>query len=456
MRIQLIRTTAICTALLALLASNTLFSQAAVDAPEKQVIRPSLKYVDAPVAIIGDLDPILPSLPVAIDPEQDPEFLLRSNSIREYNSSLERIELNGGAWDRDLVEELATLGSLQQQQGQHPEAIDTFSRAIHVNRINAGLHTLEQIPVVEQLIDSYLALGDWEQVDIYHNYLFYIQQKAFGSNDPRIIPVLEGLATWNIQAFSIGYGEALGVRLSTAQILFSAAARMVRAHFGKEDERFIGFQKNIANSAYLVSRNPELMAEVNRPEYRSTQDRLRERLNERTPAWPRGFQVGELALREIADYYAGEGHTTYESAEALTNIADWYLLFERRRAAFDQYEKVWRLLGNVENGEELIQRLFGQVVPLPTFASRSDHWIATVVTGSDSVSLNYEFVDLVFDVTANGIVRNIRTLSEETEENASQLGRLRRVVRNSIFRPLLVDGKPVRSSGNQFRYRYWY
>ena len=277
------------------------------------------------------------------------------------------IELDGGAWDRDLVEELASLGRLQQQQGNHGGAIQTLDRAIHVNRINSGLYTLEQIPVVEQLISSHMALGDWEEADTYNNYLFHVQQKAYGLNDPRLIPVLDRLATWNIQAFKIGYGNLLGIKLRQSQIMFNAAARMVSLHFGKADKRFINYQRNIATSAYLVAKNPDLMAEIGNPEYRSMQQMLAEKLNGQRQVQPPGFQTGERALIEIAMFYQEQGHDSYGLAEAITHLADWYLMFGQRQGALKNYKLAWDMLQELEDSEELTQQLFGKVTPLPAF-----------------------------------------------------------------------------------------
>jgi len=461
MRIQFLKYSTYCLALLTVIVHGQLFAQEPVDQePVDQepisVTRPEVKYIDAPVAIKTEVDPILPPPTVVLIPEDDPEFIRRIDTIREYGLAVEQIETVGGVWDQELVEELATLGDLQQQQGSHPEAIATFNRAIHINRINSGLYTLEQIPVVEKMIESHLALGEWEQADLYYNYLFFVQQKAFGANDPRIIPILERLANWNIQAFNIGYGESLGVRLSSAQILFSAAARMVGVHFGKGDERFVSYLHNLASSAYLVATNPGLMEELNKPQIRMNQDILRRQLNERS-AIPRGFQVGESALLDIAQYYDSESDSVYESAEALANLGDWYLLFSRRRAAEEKYQQAWNMLSGREDGEELIQQLFGQVVPLPAFISNSaDNLVAAAVSVKDSMPLEYDYVDISFDVTVRGTTRNIQILSEKTEANSAHLLQLSREVRRTYFRPLIVDGAPVRSSNNQFRYRYWY
>ncbi len=414
-----------------------------------------LLYIDLPVALAEGLDPVLPEpLPLA-DPQDDAEFLRRLDSIRQYSSAVDSIEQTGGAWDRALVEELSAMGSLQQQQGEHAEAIETLNRAVHVNRINAGLHSLEQIPAIETMIDSYIAIGDWGNADLYNNYLFFVQRKAFGADDPRIIPVLDRLANWHMQAFNIGYGESLGLRLSTAQILFKAAARMVSVHFGRADERFVDLKTNIARSAYLVARYPQYMAELDRPEARTTEDLLRDSLNEQGRMLPRGFRSGEVALLDIIDFHNEEFSSVYDLAEAITNLGDWYIIFARRRAAGQKYAQAYQLLLDQDNGEELIKQLFGQVVPIPTFRRPTNLEKATS-HDPDRSGLRSDYADLSFDVTASGVVRNVRMLSEITDENTLQLDRLRREAGLSTFRPKLVEGRPVSSDDNQFLYRYWY
>ena len=442
--------------LIAALAGSLVHAQEAVEPEESIRSRSPLLYIDTPVLVEEGVDPMMPLRALPIDPETDPAFAQRSDSIRQYGSIVSGIELDGGAWDGGLVEELASLGRLQQQQGNHAAAIETLDRAIHVNRINSGLYTLEQVPVVEQLIQSHMALGDWEQADVYNNYLFHVQQKAYGVDDPRLIPVLDRLATWNIQAFKIGYGDLLGIRLRQSQIMFNAAARMVGMHFGKADERYVNYQRNIASSAYLVARNPDLMMEIGSPEYRNMQQMLAEKLNEQRRVQPPGFRTGERALLEIAMYYEEQGDDPYALVEAITHLADWYLMFERRRGFLENYKIAWDLLQELENNEELTERLFGNVAPLPSFASSIQTPDAFYRNEDGSEALNFDYADLTFDVTANGLVRNVKSISEETEENQAQLSKLRITVRSMRFRPLLIDGEPQLSKENHFRYRYWY
>ena len=127
-----------------------------------------------------------------------------------FERAIEAIEENGGAWDSQLVEQLSSLGSLQQQRLNHPAAIESYKRAIQISRIAQGLHTPDQIPLLESMIDSLIISENWEQADLYSDYLFFVQHKAYGIDDPRLIPAIERLASWNIMAFNLGYGDQLG------------------------------------------------------------------------------------------------------------------------------------------------------------------------------------------------------------------------------------------------------
>jgi len=442
--------------LIAVLAGSLVHAQEAVEPEESVRSRSPLLHIDAPVFVEEGVDPVMPLRAPLADPESDPAFSQRSDSIRQYNNTVADIELDGGAWDRGLVEELASLGRLQQQQGNHVGAIQTLDRAIHVNRINSGLYTLEQIPVVEQLILSYMALGDWEEADTYNNYLFHVLYKAYGKDDPRLIPVLERLATWNIQAFKIGYGSLMGIKLRQSQIMFSAAARMVDVHFGKADKRFVNYQRNIASSSYLGARNPDLMVEIGRPEYRVMQQMLAEKLNEQRQVQSPGFRTGERALVEIVMFYQEQGYDAYALAEAITHVGDWYLMFGQDKGALGNYKVAWDILQELEDSEELTQRLFGKVTPLPAFGSSIETPDAFYRNGAGTEALSFDYADLTFDVTVKGLARNVKSISEETEDNQAQLSKLRSSVRSMRFRPLLNDGEPQYSFDNQFRYRYWY
>ena len=84
-----------------------------------------------------------------------------------------------------------------------------------MSRVNTGLNTVDQIPIVQNMIDGHAALGQWAEVDLTE--LPVLHSTAYlWPYDPGIIPVLQQLGEWNMQAFGIGLGDTLGLRLSAA------------------------------------------------------------------------------------------------------------------------------------------------------------------------------------------------------------------------------------------------
>ncbi|MDA9611718.1 tetratricopeptide repeat protein [OM182 bacterium] len=374
-------------------------------------------------------------------------------SIAAYTKSVDLIENDGGAWNPELVENLAALAGLTQKQGRHDEAVKLFNRAIHVTRIGVGLHALNQIQLLEGLIASEQALENWEAVDNKYDYLLYLQERAYGRNDSRLIPLFESLGDWNIKAFNLGFGESRGLALRKAQLFYSAAAQLLYIHFGKKDERFIPYLKNVVHAAYSASQNGEAMTELGIPEFRNINVRLSKRLQPPpSDMVPSGFLNGVGALGEIINAKIEINADNYDIAESFAQLADWYVIMGRRDAAEMYYNRAWLLVSG-EGMQVSRDRLFGGVVPIPTFFEKVSFGRERIEVREE---LNSDFVDLSFDVTVGGTVRNVRVVSEETEENAAQHNRIKRLARRSLFRPLLVDGIPQYATGNLFRYRYWY
>jgi len=437
--------------------------------PEAEIVEDQEVKIDVystleigrPEPVIEGLDPMPSDTQLPLE-QVDVEAFQASNqtqldSIRRYQATIDEKELDGGTWDQGLAQELRAMGTLQQQQGLYPQAIDAYTRALQLSRINYGLDNLEQVPVVEQLINSHLRLGQMGKADQYHNYLYYTQKKAFGPGDPRMIPVLDRLANWSLSVFNTGYGDAVGLRLLTAFSSYRAASEIVSFHFGEEDERYVNYLKDMAATAYLVSRNQELIEEANRPEYRSSQAMFEDALREIDSINPSGYNDGLQALERIVDHYADNDDLPSDYAQALIDLGDWQLMFDRRRAARRYYLEAYEVLSALDQGNELIQAYFGSVKPLPELTKISQQLPVSTASDREEAGVSYSgSVDVIFDVTRYGAVTKLRVLTEESEANSAVLSLLRRQIRNTVFRPIVFEGELIRTPDNHFRYRYRY
>ncbi len=121
--------------------------------------------------------------------------------ITAYRARIDDTRANASPYSAELREQYDALGTLLQQSGDHEEAIKAFESAMHIDRVNTGLYTLDQIPVVEKMIASHEALGHDTDVDDLHGYLFYIQQKSYADGDPRLLAAQEAWADWNVTSY---------------------------------------------------------------------------------------------------------------------------------------------------------------------------------------------------------------------------------------------------------------
>jgi len=380
-----------------------------------------------------------------------------SRDILDYQENVDLLEAEQGPWHQALTQELTAMGSLYMRQGAYLEAIDVFDRAMHISRVNHGLDNQQQIPVVENLINSHIAAGQWDMADKFQSYLFYTQKNAFGAADPRMIPVLERLGTWNLRMFNMRFGEAVGLRLTDAYRLFVAASDITSRHFGHDDERVITYLQGAADTAYLIATNYDLVEIARQPEFRTVERWLQDELGEIEPISVEGYREGLEALQNVVELLADREEKREEYFRAQVAVADWYLLFNRNRAATRYYEEAFQFAQGLEGGAELIREAFADVTPLPVVSSTinaaQELYITDVAAKSSG---RFGVAEIEFDVTAFGTANKITVLTEETKANSSVLALLRRQVRETVYRPRVVDGKPVKSESVKFRYRYRY
>ncbi len=414
---------------------------------------------DAPVALTTDMDPDWSGMHGQARRETAPSggFERQLQSLESVQQSISAIEFEGGAWDLGLAENLVAMAELYSGQGAYQEAVDAYERAIHVSRVNLGLDSLEHIPTVERLIDNYVALGDWQSADRYQEYLYYTHRKAFGLDDPRMLPVLDRLARWKLSVFNARWGDQQGLNLISALRLYRIASTIVSTHFGSGDERYFRYLRDTAGTAYLVARYQGLVAEASQPEYRIIEERYPDQSRTFSPAFIEGYEEGLDALQLIVDSFGEEDRLTTEYAAALNHLGDWYLLFDRRRTAETLYAEAYGVLAAQENGDELIREVFGKVMPLPTFSDEIETiFISSAVSSREQEARKIGFVDVEFAVSAYGAVTDLAILTDESLVDSRVLSSLRRKVRATTFRPIVENGEMVRSEGNRFRYRFVY
>lgn len=386
------------------------------------------------------------------------EYLQRLEEIGDFDQILEDLEIEGGAWSVQIAEELAELGELLQAQGKYAESIDVLDRAVHINRVNSGLFSPNQVPLIDKVVDAHIALGQWSEADDRQQYAFYVQTRAYSINDPRMIDVFDNLARWNIATFYRGIDEDPSPRLFQTYMLYRAASESVATHFGTQDPRYLPLLHKVASAADLMGRySPEGTSIGTRmnPDLRMTSQFVGGSMR------PQGREDnGVDALEAIVAYYNDPklprtDENLMGRARALAEIGDWYLLRDRRQAAMQTYEEAYEQLSSVENSAELLSQVFGEIVFLPTFSAFDEQRQEAYGVGPDS-GARMGYVDLAFDVNQYGRLNNFEVLAIEPEEMTRADIQVISSIRSTLVRPKIDETGAISSELERYRFNFWY
>jgi hypothetical protein len=364
-----------------------------------------------------------------------------------YQFYITDLENRHGAYAPGLSEHLLGLGSVYQEQGLYQEAIKIFKRAVHLSRINNGLHSAEQIPILQKMISALVSSGDYEAADERQYYLYRIQRQLYQPRAPQMSEAMMERAEWERQAYYLSVGETAFSRLLTMWELYRRVLSNIAEAEGSYSLQLLQPLNGLLETQYLIARyngeapggiqfgssNPETSAEHNR----FTMVRLS------------NYKQGQAviaAMREVYLFNEPEGSPL--AAESLLELGDWRQYHSKREAAAVAYLQAWDELAALENGEQLLASYFDQPQMLPTAASAHANLAAPAnIQGyaevSYAVNKNGRVVDL--DVTSNEPV--------EGRPNAEPTRLLRRI-KAKKYRPRFENREPVTTENLVKRYAY--
>lgn len=371
-------------------------------------------------------------------------------SIAEYERSIEQLMSDFGVYDDRLSEQLLGMGLALRSQGNHDQAIESFERSLHVSKVNAGLHNLQQIPLLELLIESNTAIENWERVDGYHHYMYWVHLRSYGADDPRLIPILERMGRWQLQASGLETGVAPITHLYEAAGAYARAVEIGEKAYGANDPRLLDALYGLALTSYYLAVAAQSV-DVSRS---GGPERSFRRRNEqgfaRQDLLMRGYREGKNALNQMGQIHASNADTPPEARGlALTLLADWYLLFGRRQSARQAYQDAFNALMASGIAADRVTQFFSQPKALPTLRVPAQ---PTAVSEKIEPQEPATFAVASFDVTSSGRARNIQIIESQPLDDTSLRRRVRRAIRAMRFRPRMENGMAVESKTVKLRY----
>jgi len=372
-------------------------------------------------------------------------------SVDRYQKSVNELQKQHGAYAEGLGEQLVGLGLVYKNLGQYPQAIAAFNRSLLVKRVNLGLYTLEQIPILDQIIATNTAAGDWTALDLNHQYLYWVYLRNYGIGDPRLLPVIDRVGYWHLQAYTYDNQTDGYNHLEEANYLFHSAIAIIENHYDPDDQRLldplfgivlVNYQVKAALNANFGSISDSVSIFDDGTGKVDASDIYFYSNN--------AYRTGKEALLRIIDIQAHNQDSVSSTTRiGLVNLADWELLFDKRDTANDTYAQACAQLAASGMAKAEINTLFAQPRSLPALQGPPPG-----MREPAPQDMGGNYVLARFDVSPSGRPTNIEIIEASPADNKVMQRRARQRIRTTRFRPRLQDGQPVETTNVSIRYEF--
>jgi hypothetical protein len=398
----------------------------------------------------AEANPGIPSMgdasPELIFQKQDEPDLVAPDTA-SYQFYIADLESRLGPYATGLSEQLLGLGTVYQGQGLHEQAIRVFKRGMHLARVNNGLQSAEQIPLLQGMIRSLVASGDFEKADEKQHYLYRMQSEIYEDSAPQMVNAMLQRADWERQAYYLSVGDVAFTRLLTMWQLYGAALNNIANANGNHSTKLLQPLQGLLRTQYMISSfGGKTQAGFVDGGAADTHYVEENRFSAIRVSNYRQGQAVIAALREVYDY--NEGELSPQAAQTWVQLGDWHLWSDKQESAELAYQQAWEKLGELEDSEAQQAQFFGKPVLLPDIeGSARDLLPPENISGYAEVS---------YYINRRGRVKDLETTKlepvDETDDRPP--ARLLRRIKHMQYRPIFVDGAAVATETITKRYAY--
>lgn len=359
-----------------------------------------------------------------------------------YLEQIQNQEASGGPYADGLAEPLASLGYYYRDHGRYGKALDLFQHAIHLVRINDGLYSERQIPMVRALLDTHRLSGDMQALDDRYDYFF----RLYGNGYPPFTPLrlrasLEFLR-WQREAFRLELDRNRNKRLAD---MYRLNERILEAAAQSAEVTLQWYEQLVRSqilNLYLIQSQivlpPEASAfQSSRSIYSGSSVHSNQRqdldFNQRRllTIQQRSAARGRALLQELITRTVAGGKAA-DIASIHLELGDWNQWNGSSSSAREQYSRVVQILEDAGD-TQLLEQWLGSPAELP---ANGAFWQPNRIgTGGRRVELLAEY-----RVSARGNARNIQIQAAKPED-AVFISRLRRKLSATLFRPRFATGE---------------
>jgi len=347
-----------------------------------------------------------------------------ASAILNYSAAIEIIERIENMLDPSLVNPLRGLGAAQFESGRPDLAKAAFDRAVHISHVNDGPHNLEQVEILLSLAETYLAVGETSMAVDVQKRIYYLQARNIEPNSVDIIPALETRANWQHR---MGMYEQ--ERYTLRRII-----SVVEKDKGKESLELILPLTNLASS-YLSDT------------YLGVPARAQPSVSNGEPYLKRAIRIAER----------NPDSNSRIRVETKIELADYYILTDRAGRAHTFYHQSWEIMSEDESLLDYrASNLEAGVILRDIFVPNKFDDSSVIPTIEEPAGYLEGNLLFSYSVSTRGRATNVRLIEADPRGLDSLYKRIGRELRFIVYRPRMVDGRPVQSDNVTFSHSFFY
>ena len=371
-----------------------------------------------------------------------------SASIAAYKAEVAELQAAGGPHARQLIEVRRSLGMLQQQAGDHRQALASLQAALQAVRVNEGLYSMNQVAILEAIIDSNAALGARDGLRRNYEYLFWLYQRNYGDGNAGLVPVIKRVGQWYFDLYNFSPPNTSVEPLIAADDLYTKALQILPEDGPSRDRVDILYKVAVINHHVAEDMLDPMTSHREIRAAMLPHGRGSPYLNEtavRQYYADQSFYKGKRSLQDIVKTYeATLPASIMDYARALVFLGDWLTVQRRVSEGARKYRQAWAALAEHGAGPAQVEELFGAPQPIEQLPVPGE---AELQAGAD----NY-YADALLDVPETGWPTNIRIQAIHPAEETTLIRRARRGIAATRYRPRYRDGQPAATADVPLRF----
>ena len=360
--------------------------------------------------------------------------------VEQLEASIASEQAQHGVRSEALIPLFTQLGHLYRDLGHIGRAAAAFEEARSAVRANVGLSSLDEAPLLRELMHIAEGLGDvkaaWE---VEHRLLALADAHP---EDLRAADVYRAMGDKRLDLLSkyfagdfppqlvLGcyyHGTLAGdVESGDPNCTAGSRGRLVRAVFAEAWRYYTAAADALAaNELYSSAELRDLEMRIVGSSYAVG-----------------AYSVGRQHLERLLAYEVANDQPSSAGLNALVQLADWDIVTNAKTdsrdlwsSALETYEQVYAKLRRDGADSRSIDALFSPEVPIVVPAFQPNPFMAC------QTSITSSHIDIAFEITKYGRSRRVEVLNTTTAVPRDVAKSLVAQISNSLFRPRIIDGR---------------